>query len=104
VLTALAIKLSVAHLEWASIFAQIPIHPTTLLIRKLNNLTDALRKIKQKVEDCSHLVAVTFDLLSNMRCKLLCYSFLVQCKAADGIICIETKNATFKREIPCKWT
>lgn len=28
----------------------------------------------------------------------------VQCKAADGIICAETKNATFRREIPCKWT
>ena len=96
--------LSVAHLEWASIFAQIPIHPTAILIQKLNNLTDVLRKIKQKVENFSHLVAVTFDSLSNIRCKLLCCSFLVQCKAADGIICTETKNATFKREIPCKWT
>lgn len=63
--------LSVAHLEWASIFAQIPIHPTPLLIPKRNNLTDVLRKTKQKVEYFSHLVAVTFGLLFKMSCKLL---------------------------------
>jgi len=28
----------------------------------------------------------------------------VRCKAADGIICNETSNSTFTREIPCKWT
>ncbi|KAJ4448163.1 hypothetical protein ANN_10176 [Periplaneta americana] len=28
----------------------------------------------------------------------------VQCRAAEGINCTETKNSTFKREIPCKWT
>ncbi|XP_012231563.1 TM2 domain-containing protein biscotti isoform X2 [Linepithema humile] len=25
-------------------------------------------------------------------------------KAADGITCTETKNNTFKKDIPCKWT
>lgn len=28
----------------------------------------------------------------------------VWCIAADGIICSETKNASFKGEIPCRWT
>ncbi|KAK6624821.1 hypothetical protein RUM44_011685 [Polyplax serrata] len=28
----------------------------------------------------------------------------VLCRAADGIICIETKNSTFRKEMPCKWT
>lgn len=28
----------------------------------------------------------------------------VQCVAADGIICNETNNSTFKRKMPCKWT
>ncbi|XP_075215182.1 TM2 domain-containing protein 1 biscotti [Lycorma delicatula] len=28
----------------------------------------------------------------------------VWCKAADGIICTETNNSTFRRDIPCKWT
>ncbi|XP_067004562.1 TM2 domain-containing protein biscotti [Anabrus simplex] len=28
----------------------------------------------------------------------------VRCRAAPGIICTETKNSTFKRDIPCKWT
>ncbi|XP_035789539.1 TM2 domain-containing protein CG10795-like [Anopheles albimanus] len=26
------------------------------------------------------------------------------CIAADGIVCSETKNASFTRELPCKWT
>ncbi|XP_066584504.1 TM2 domain-containing protein biscotti [Prorops nasuta] len=28
----------------------------------------------------------------------------VLCLAADGLICTETKNNTFKKDIPCKWT
>ncbi|GBP21240.1 TM2 domain-containing protein CG10795 [Eumeta japonica] len=28
----------------------------------------------------------------------------VQCIAADGIICNETNNSTFRRKLPCKWT
>ncbi|XP_057338039.1 TM2 domain-containing protein CG10795 [Microplitis mediator] len=28
----------------------------------------------------------------------------VDCLAADGLICLETLNNTFKKEIPCKWT
>lgn len=28
----------------------------------------------------------------------------VWCIAADGLICSETKNASFKGEIPCRWT
>ncbi|XP_076762883.1 TM2 domain-containing protein 1 biscotti [Xylocopa sonorina] len=28
----------------------------------------------------------------------------VLCLAADGLICAETKNNTFKKDIPCKWT
>lgn len=28
----------------------------------------------------------------------------VWCIAADGISCSETKNASFKGEIPCQWT
>ncbi|XP_034950437.1 TM2 domain-containing protein CG10795 [Chelonus insularis] len=28
----------------------------------------------------------------------------VECLAADGLKCIETKNNTFKKDIPCKWT
>lgn len=28
----------------------------------------------------------------------------VVCLAADGLICIETRNNTFKKDIPCKWT
>ncbi|KAL1129737.1 hypothetical protein AAG570_012681 [Ranatra chinensis] len=28
----------------------------------------------------------------------------VVCRAADGIICEESKNSTFTKEIPCKWT
>ncbi|KAK9509842.1 hypothetical protein O3M35_004745 [Rhynocoris fuscipes] len=28
----------------------------------------------------------------------------VVCRAADNIICTETNNSTFKREIPCRWT
>ncbi|XP_049868851.1 TM2 domain-containing protein CG10795 [Pectinophora gossypiella] len=28
----------------------------------------------------------------------------VQCIAADGIICNETKNSTFRKKLPCKWT
>uniref|UniRef100_A0A2M4CML1 Facilitated trehalose transporter Tret1 n=1 Tax=Anopheles darlingi TaxID=43151 RepID=A0A2M4CML1_ANODA len=28
----------------------------------------------------------------------------VWCIAADGIVCSETKNASFTRELPCKWT
>ncbi|XP_059047001.1 TM2 domain-containing protein CG10795 [Achroia grisella] len=29
---------------------------------------------------------------------------LVQCIAADGIICQDTKSSTFKKKLPCKWT
>ena len=32
------------------------------------------------------------------------YFILVICQAADGLICSETKNNTFKKDIPCKWT
>ncbi|XP_071441073.1 TM2 domain-containing protein biscotti [Hetaerina americana] len=28
----------------------------------------------------------------------------VLCRAADGIICHDTKNSTFYKNIPCKWT
>ncbi|CAH1392971.1 unnamed protein product [Nezara viridula] len=28
----------------------------------------------------------------------------VLCKAADGIICLESNTTAFKKEIPCKWT
>ncbi|KAK3927389.1 TM2 domain-containing protein [Frankliniella fusca] len=28
----------------------------------------------------------------------------VRCRASDEIICIESGNSTFEREIPCKWT
>ncbi|XP_015436294.1 PREDICTED: TM2 domain-containing protein CG10795 [Dufourea novaeangliae] len=28
----------------------------------------------------------------------------VLCLAAEGLICTETKNSTFKKDIPCKWT
>lgn len=28
----------------------------------------------------------------------------VWCIAADGFVCTETKNASFKGEIPCQWT
>ncbi|XP_022170241.1 TM2 domain-containing protein CG10795 [Myzus persicae] len=28
----------------------------------------------------------------------------VRCKASDGIVCLETKNSTFWKEFPCKWT
>ncbi|KAK2575664.1 hypothetical protein KPH14_012060 [Odynerus spinipes] len=28
----------------------------------------------------------------------------VLCLAADGLICTETRNNTFKKDIPCKWT
>lgn len=28
----------------------------------------------------------------------------VWCIAADGIVCSETKNSSFKGEIPCQWT
>ncbi|CAG0912561.1 unnamed protein product [Notodromas monacha] len=29
---------------------------------------------------------------------------LVNCTAADGIVCNETGNSTFEKEIPCEWT
>ncbi|XP_075973615.1 TM2 domain-containing protein 1 biscotti [Anticarsia gemmatalis] len=28
----------------------------------------------------------------------------VQCLAAEGITCNETRNSTFRRKLPCKWT
>lgn len=28
----------------------------------------------------------------------------VLCLASDGLICTETKNNTFRKDIPCKWT
>lgn len=28
----------------------------------------------------------------------------VWCIAADGLVCNETKNSSFKGEIPCQWT
>lgn len=28
----------------------------------------------------------------------------VWCIAADDLVCIETKNSSFKGEIPCRWT
>jgi hypothetical protein len=31
-------------------------------------------------------------------------SILVLCIAVDGITCSETKNSSFTKEIPCKWT
>ena len=35
---------------------------------------------------------------------MLIMLFSVLCLAADGLICTETKNNTFKKDIPCKWT
>src|SRR5271154_4922452 len=30
--------------------------------------------------------------------------FAVKCEAVDGLVCEESGNRTFEREIPCKWT
>ncbi|XP_065164844.1 TM2 domain-containing protein CG10795-like [Atheta coriaria] len=29
---------------------------------------------------------------------------LMQCVAVEGLMCTETKNSTFFKEVPCKWT
>lgn len=53
---------------------------------------------KAKSNNCSPIYKSYWNFLN------LQVYFLVLCQASEGLICSETHNNTFKKEIPCKWT